>query len=663
MMHRTLARCWALMISWALQLAVGQRRPAMPTAQPDRAVCDPLVRNQFCFSHDMYSSDTGYYQVANYDSTGAPDLEVEIGTTYTFDQTDETNWYHPIGFAYYPDGAHGGRTELMDDAGCEAFCATEAGAGCTEGCSECDSGCDSSGAVSYQIDDGWTGTWAEVGLASNTGTNTTIFVPGYEPEFFIPKDQWLRKHYRVQLTITGAVLKRAQGGEIFYFCHIHNRMSGRIIIRDASATSIPTPLYPPHRPEPFDLDCGTYQASQYEEASVCGGVGSVLCGDGASDGSRFSRCLAAINCKMMQEMRVRATQPGVDQTMALFMQQMIPHHANAVNMAKILMKEVDDSQLNAPSVEMEEKMVTMLYSIVNSQNYQIHQMEAYLQDMGSPRGSAACPPTANAPLESPSLSVPTASRFGTLPHGDRLSYKLVHDTFDTRFHAGNFRVVGHDSSIIGHGDAMLSPTLRGPLGHDLVLDQSDHSNWYHPIMFGVDEGLMPLSDPVATDSIEYQIDGRPVTSTEYITQFRYPKEQWNSYHTYRVILHVSENLASEADAGLYYFSALHRGLELPGRISFRAETAVERTLPPIAPFDSACGTVATAAFTPGTSRCRTESSAMMCGDDSDSNLPTVLDSWIKQCFAAADCKMAFEMRRRVQLDERRDVTFIRQVTR
>ena len=40
------------------------------------------------------------------------------------------------------------------------------------------------------------------------------------------------------------------------------------------------------------------------------------------------------------------------------------------------MKEVDDGTLNPPSAEMGAHMTTMLYAIVNTQNYQIHQMEA-----------------------------------------------------------------------------------------------------------------------------------------------------------------------------------------------------------------------------------------------------------------------------------------------
>ena len=125
----------------------------------------------------------------------------------TFDQTHETNWYHPIGFAYFPDGAHGGRTEVMDDSGCEDYCAAlrrgdTPSAPCAAGC---DSDADGVPDVQYMIDDGWTGEHSQrprcapaerlssvsvdaafpgafqsVGLASNTGTDITDFVPGYE---------------------------------------------------------------------------------------------------------------------------------------------------------------------------------------------------------------------------------------------------------------------------------------------------------------------------------------------------------------------------------------------------------------------------------------------------------------------------------------------------
>lgn len=35
-----------------------------------------------------------------------------IGKTYKFKQADRSNYYHPLGFAYYADGAHDDVDEL-----------------------------------------------------------------------------------------------------------------------------------------------------------------------------------------------------------------------------------------------------------------------------------------------------------------------------------------------------------------------------------------------------------------------------------------------------------------------------------------------------------------------------------------------------------------------
>ena len=59
-----------------------------------------------CMSLDMFASETGYYNIAGHTGS-SPDIFVTIDKTYTFDQSDHTNWYHPVGFAYQPDGAHG----------------------------------------------------------------------------------------------------------------------------------------------------------------------------------------------------------------------------------------------------------------------------------------------------------------------------------------------------------------------------------------------------------------------------------------------------------------------------------------------------------------------------------------------------------------------------
>ena len=54
---------------------------------------------------DPYASEWGAYTIDG--CTGVnPKLMLNAGTTYTFDQSDASNWYHPIGFAYIAGGAH-----------------------------------------------------------------------------------------------------------------------------------------------------------------------------------------------------------------------------------------------------------------------------------------------------------------------------------------------------------------------------------------------------------------------------------------------------------------------------------------------------------------------------------------------------------------------------
>ena len=42
----------------------------------------------------------------------SPTIGMEIGETYSFVQEDVSNWMHPLGFAYFPDGAHDDKDEL-----------------------------------------------------------------------------------------------------------------------------------------------------------------------------------------------------------------------------------------------------------------------------------------------------------------------------------------------------------------------------------------------------------------------------------------------------------------------------------------------------------------------------------------------------------------------
>ena len=71
---------------------------------------------------------------------------------------------------------------------------------------------------------------------------------------------------------------------------------------------------------------------------------------------------------------------GPDGKAVTFMHQMIPHHQNAVNMAKMLLRtEPGDDELES-----------MLREIINSQNMQISYMRGWLADKNVPEGSARC---------------------------------------------------------------------------------------------------------------------------------------------------------------------------------------------------------------------------------------------------------------------------------
>lgn len=55
---------------------------------------------------DLFASSMGYFTFTECGDVVQPVLGLRHDYTYTFLQHDETNWMHPLGFAYFPDGAH-----------------------------------------------------------------------------------------------------------------------------------------------------------------------------------------------------------------------------------------------------------------------------------------------------------------------------------------------------------------------------------------------------------------------------------------------------------------------------------------------------------------------------------------------------------------------------
>merc|ERR1719157_480307 len=67
---------------------------------------------------NAYASEWGAYTIDG--CTGVnPKLSLVAGTEYTFDQSDASNWYHPVGFSYIAGGAH---TSCKDKAGAAGEC-------------------------------------------------------------------------------------------------------------------------------------------------------------------------------------------------------------------------------------------------------------------------------------------------------------------------------------------------------------------------------------------------------------------------------------------------------------------------------------------------------------------------------------------------------------
>jgi hypothetical protein len=69
----------------------------------------------FTMGVDIFASDLGGFYIEECGSDNIyPILGVEIGKTYRFVQEDRSNYYHPLGFAYHPDGAHVDKQEVEE---------------------------------------------------------------------------------------------------------------------------------------------------------------------------------------------------------------------------------------------------------------------------------------------------------------------------------------------------------------------------------------------------------------------------------------------------------------------------------------------------------------------------------------------------------------------
>ncbi|CAB9519555.1 expressed unknown protein [Seminavis robusta] len=293
---------------------------------------------------------------------------MEMGETYTFIQRDRSNYFHPLGFSYSADGAHDGKEELEPGVGLGSDKSCEADKTCP--------------APMYMLNGEYLGEYSNIPAVKPRTTGTENFgLDDYEPLFFRPLPEWAALgEFAIKLRFDDA----SYGQDIFYFCHIHQFMAGRIKLTQngqlVSQRDKPKLGYTYDQPGAFDQVCGTYGLDAWTlpnpncpESFVC---------DAAPEIQTYSSCIEAMNCHMFAGMTTKVSSRS---EVALFIHQMIPHHQNAVNMAKTLLI-TGKSPCNDLTNE-DDPLCTMqviLYEIINGQNFQIQQMRGILESLQLP---------------------------------------------------------------------------------------------------------------------------------------------------------------------------------------------------------------------------------------------------------------------------------------
>jgi len=330
----------------------------------------------FTFTVNHYASELGYYTVKECNKDGEeifmPTLGIQKGVTYHFVQSDLHNYYHPVGFAYYPDGEHDDQIEL------------EPGQQPPGSSSDCDESM-TCPAPMYFLNGNYLGSYSNnADLVPVTTGEEDFGLDNYEPDFFIPIETWFENgDYSVYLKYDDEEMSQ----DFFYFCHIHQYVTGRIkFVDDAgkplNAEDSPPIPYAYDEPSTYDKSCGTYGLSEYQlPHEEC--APEYVCDRPLENPilHKYSGCTESMNCAMQVGMTTYAAE---EDPIALFNHMMIPHHQNAVNMAKSLMKtgEIDCADENIADDTDDCQMYRIILEIMGNQNKQIQLMRDVLEDKG-----------------------------------------------------------------------------------------------------------------------------------------------------------------------------------------------------------------------------------------------------------------------------------------
>jgi len=455
---------------------------------------------------NLFASETGYFEIEGCEGVN-PTLHMTVGRTYLFDQSDDSNWYHLIGFAYEADGAHVPVDELEP--------------GIAPGDSDCADTL-SCPAPMYLMVGNYTGVYSNIpSLVPIPEESSDDFgLDVVEPLFFHPFGHW--QGYGPFVTALNFDTNFDQ--DIFYFCHVHPGMSARIKLLDADGNMLnsedtPEIPYEYSSISEFDYECGTHNLTDFanpKDIDTCPDI--TVCEDGIEPESKVAECIQAMNCHMMSSMTTNLVGRS-----ALFCHQMIPHHQNAVNMAKVILHTHDVICETGGSVEegaddpWECELAPILYDIINVQNSQIFDMRGVLDQLGADQYENCDVDFTldNNIVPSRRLAEPDfmkeQTHRATAEEGDEgvCTFRSGIDCTpcddsdgDCVVKVGVNLVAGEWGYFIVEGCDGVNPTLHLEVGRTYLFDQSDVSNWYHLIGFsyeadGAHAGVDELEPGVA----------------------------------------------------------------------------------------------------------------------------------------------------------------------
>merc|ERR1719353_669477 len=304
----------------------------------------------------------------------------------------------------------------------------------------------------------------------------------------------------------------------------------------------------------FDETCGTHISASFSPDNFgkeCKNM-HFLCG--ASDD--FSKCLSAVDCQMHMQMAVHV--PAGTSKFATFARQMIPHHQNAVAMSKVLGKHMTASDFPAAGTEDQDMdwAKGLVRNIINVQNFQIMQMQGWLDANPTlAKSSTQCYESDTLTADCSDSGTPVvAPTTGAIKSGvacDKTSSTPTTITLKWNEFASEWGMYTVD------GCEGVGPKLQLTAGTVYTFDQSDASNWYHPVGFSYIAGGAHTE---CKDS-----EGVAVTDDEsgfgldaYEPEFFNSQDWWGEQSpAYKVTLTIP---ADASYTTVYYFCHIHAGM-------------------------------------------------------------------------------------------------------